>query len=754
MRPIKLTLENVHSFIGGHEVDFTDVNLAVLVGPNGGGKSTVAHDAPLFALFGETRGPLDSIISEGQQACRVEFVFALGDDVYLVSRQRSRKGAGSTLLSFQMLTPEGPVVLDGKSVAETQARIESVLHMNADLLRVTAFSSQGQSGAFSRAKPAARKQVLSEILDLGTWERRAEVARQMGRDVAAQVEADHRRHEALQAAASEVDALRGQIAQTEATQGDVARQIAGDEGELAQAQEAKTGLLRDREADRARRKELEELKARGERASTTAGDLSKRLAQLERSVSGKPRLITDIRQAEDAQTYAQELEAKRQEDERLRHEAELVKQQRQSAIAEHGRAVKSLEDRIAQAKAAHERQARSLRQRIQDLQAQAEPLERVPCAGTKMATECPLIAASHRAREALPGVRKELAQLGEADPTAADARKLAELERQQVGVAEEKRLREIALARTEADYSSAEHVKAKQAAGKLRDLQESLRRVERAEAQLAEVRSQLEGMMAEAKQTVERRAALEKELGPARNWEAMLTQVEQEIKRCQAAIAKLQSEVQSLGQQRGALEERLRAAEQAAEEVENLEAALRTNERRLKLLKILAQAFGRSGIPALLIEKAVPDLEAVANDVLSVLSDGRMSLELRSQRETKAKTIQETLDIVISDEHGQRPYESFSGGEAMRVDLALRIALSMLLSSRAGARCELLVLDETCAPLDTQGQDMFVESLGRIADQFATVLVITHVEALKDRFPYRFEVSKNGDGSQVEMIAA
>jgi len=261
-------------------------------------------------------------------------------------------------------------------------------------------------------------------------------------------------------------------------------------------------------------------------------------------------------------------------------------------------------------------------------------------------------------------------------------------------------------------------------------------------------------MTAEAKQTGERRAALEKELGPARNWDALLAQVEQTIKAARVAIADLQAKLQTLGQQRGALEERLRLAEQAIAEVEQLSTQVRDGEHRLNLLKILAQAFGKSGIPALLIEQAVPDLEAVANDVLSMLSDGRMSLALRSQRETKAKTIQETLDIVIADEHGERAYENFSGGEAMRVDLALRIALSVLLASRAGARCEMLVLDETCAPLDAQGRALFVDCLGRISDRFATVLVVTHVDELKELFPYRFEVSKNGQGSTVNLVAA
>jgi exonuclease SbcC len=748
-----LKVNNFLSYRGEHTVEFDGVTLAVLIGPNGSGKSSLI-DAVRFALFGHTRGGSDGVITEGEQACRVEFEFALGEEMYLVSRQRSRKGAGSTLLSLQLRNGHEPIVLDGKSVAETQRRIEQALHLTDDLFTVTACANQGNVAAFSQAKPAARKQVLSDILDLVAWERRADVARQLGRDVAAQVETDRTRHAALQAAASAADGLRGQIAQNEATQGDVARQVAATEGELTQAQGTKEALLRDREADRARRQALDELIAQAQKAKTAIGETTTRLSQLEKAVSGKAALLDGIRRAEEGQTYSQELEAKRQEDERLQHEAELVEQCKRAATTEHQQAVRTLKERIEQARASHDRQVRSLRQRVADLNAQAEPLERVPCADGEMAATCPLIAAALKAKEALPGVEAELAKLLESDSVADDAKRLAELEAQPVAQAEEKRLREIAKARKEAGYNSAEHAKAKQAAGKLRDLQESLHRVERAEAQLTEVRSQLDGMTAEAKQTAERKSALEKELGPARDWDALLTEAETTIKTARSAIAGLQAKLQILGQQRGALEERLRLAEQAVAEVEQLAVQVRDGERRLNLLKILGQAFGKSGIPVLLIEQAVPDLEAVANDVLSLLSDGRMSLALRSQRETKAKTIQETLDIVIADERGERPYENFSGGEAMRVDLALRIALSVLLASRAGARCEMLVLDETCAPLDAQGRALFVDCLGRISDRFATVLVVTHVDELKELFPYRYEVSKNGQGSTVNLVAA
>jgi len=88
MRPVRLKLNNFLSYRGEHSIDLDGVTLAVLSGPNGSGKSSLI-DAMRFALFGHTRGGSDGVITEGEQACRVEFEFALGDETYLVSRQRS-----------------------------------------------------------------------------------------------------------------------------------------------------------------------------------------------------------------------------------------------------------------------------------------------------------------------------------------------------------------------------------------------------------------------------------------------------------------------------------------------------------------------------------------------------------------------------------------------------------------------------------------------------------------------------------------
>ena len=171
--------------------------------------------------------------------------------------------------------------------------------------------------------------------------------------------------------------------------------------------------------------------------------------------------------------------------------------------------------------------------------------------------------------------------------------------------------------------------------------------------------------------------------------------------------------------------------------------------------KTLERAFGKDGVPALLIEQALPQIETKANDLLDRLSDGRMSIRFATQAEYKDKKrddLKETLDIQISDGAGLRDYEMFSGGERFRVDFAIRLALSEVLAQRKGARLQTLVIDEGFGSQDTQGRQRLIEAINTVRGDFAKILVITHLDELKDAFPTRIEVEKTETGSRVTII--
>ena len=128
-----------------------------------------------------------------------------------------------------------------------------------------------------------------------------------------------------------------------------------------------------------------------------------------------------------------------------------------------------------------------------------------------------------------------------------------------------------------------------------------------------------------------------------------------------------------------------------------------------------------------------------------------MHVKFETQKETKKGTVQETLDIVIGDELGTRSYEMFSGGEAFRINFAMRIALSRLLARRAGAPLPTLIIDEGFGTQDAGGIEKLKEAITSIQDDFDKILVITHLDELKDAFPARIDVVKTAEGSTISV---
>jgi exonuclease SbcC len=156
----------------------------------------------------------------------------------------------------------------------------------------------------------------------------------------------------------------------------------------------------------------------------------------------------------------------------------------------------------------------------------------------------------------------------------------------------------------------------------------------------------------------------------------------------------------------------------------------------------------------LLIEQALPQIETKANEILERLSNGTMSVRFATQSPYKDKSredLKETLGILISDGMGTRDYEMYSGGEAFRINFAIRLALSEVLAQRAGARLQTLVIDEGFGSQDASGRQRLIEAINAVRQDFAKILVITHIEELKEAFPTRIEVEKSERGSTVRV---
>lgn len=231
-----------------------------------------------------------------------------------------------------------------------------------------------------------------------------------------------------------------------------------------------------------------------------------------------------------------------------------------------------------------------------------------------------------------------------------------------------------------------------------------------------------------------------------------LSEKQKELLIIQQAMHTLQHEQESLMHQRGTLEVRtslLKNAEQC--ETEYAKQLALIDEELLDYV-LLQQAFSKEGIQALLIEHALPELEHEANNLLAKLTDNQASLKIESLRDLKTGGTKETLDITISDAAGTRAYELFSGGEAFRIDFALRVALSKLLARRAGTTLQTLIIDEGFGSQDDEGLANIMEAIHRIQDEFAKIIIVSHLPSMKEQFPVNFYIHKGADGSNIQIL--
>ncbi len=228
-----------------------------------------------------------------------------------------------------------------------------------------------------------------------------------------------------------------------------------------------------------------------------------------------------------------------------------------------------------------------------------------------------------------------------------------------------------------------------------------------------------------------------------------------DVRRAQRDLFDLQEQENRLRMQVGAAHQKVLVLGGLKSRRKSLEAERETLAGKVGQYKQLERAFGKDGVPALLIEQALPQIETKANEILERLSGGNMSVRFLTQREYKDSRradLRETLDIQISDAAGMRDYEMFSGGESFRVNFAIRLALSEVLAQRAGARLQTLVIDEGFGSQDAVGRQRLIEAINTIKPDFAKILIITHIDELKDAFPTRIEVEKTPRGSVVQVV--
>ena len=214
-------------------------------------------------------------------------------------------------------------------------------------------------------------------------------------------------------------------------------------------------------------------------------------------------------------------------------------------------------------------------------------------------------------------------------------------------------------------------------------------------------------------------------LGTLRTRRAQISYTEKEFNELKAEYDRVRGELQESKVAAARAQEQvssaaaaMAAAQEAAEELKKKVAELDVLQTDRRLHDELDRAF--SDLRTHLNFQLRPELSELASAFLSELTDARYTeLELDDQ-----------YNIVILEDGIPKPV--LSGGEEDLANLVLRLAISQMIAERAGQNFSLLILDEVFGSLDEARRFNVVELLRGLQDRFEQVILITHIEPVRE----------------------
>lgn len=784
MHLIHLHLQNFRQH-ADTEIHFPP-GLTGIVGPNGAGKSTIL-EAIAWAIYGSeaARGTNDTIrfARAGSRArVEVELGFGLSGHEYRIVRSLNN----------------AEVFLDGGSepvattVGGATRYLQGRLGMSRREFFNTYFTGQKELQFLAAMGPADRGRFLSQVLGYERLRQAQQLARERRNEL---------RHEiaGIRAAMGDLDEIRA--ARTAAEAKVTEAHAALDEAETQRAAStARLGELAPRwaevQAARDRYRDLSHTIETAQRERETARrDIARADSELEAVVRAERELVELREQLLPLPGVAEECE-------RLSELARL--DERRKAIAKRLSDTESdlgrVDERIAKVSQAPELAERyaaelnDLRTERQQLEAELEERKTVwlrdrQDAETKLQT---FRDRGKELKEQIRGIR-DAGPAGKCPtcerPLGADfERVLGELEEQWSSVVQdgkwwhsrynqlkgkpeevttgETRLAAVASA---VDEKARKHTRCEAAVQELQTLRdERAQRMERreelrreiesipsgydseahgaAEAKLRMLRA-LETRVARLEEAAGRRAGLEKNRGEAAAQEAaaaargvaaaaererlgfseeVFTTVRTESEQASEALRRAELRAAELRGQ-------LKLAEQAREAAGRDEAEYRERAREIEVREDDFRHHNEldaalSELRAELNAQVRPELSEIASLFLTQLTDGRYT----------ALEIDDGYNILILDEGEEKPV--ISGGEEDVANLVLRLSLSQMIAERAGYPFSLLILDEVFGSLDVARRDNVVQLLRRLEDRFEQVILITHIEGIRENLDQVFRV--------------
>ena len=755
MIPKKVTLKDFLSY-EDMVFDFSDITDATVTGENGAGKTSLFTDSITWALFGQgSKGgakEIDNYVKLGADSCTVEFEFELNENVYKVIRHRNVTKGSSSLSLYAVIASGSEVPLANGKLSETQKYIENLLHMNYKTFVASSMVLQNKSNEFTEnMTDAERKETLFNILDIDLWGDVGEKAKDDAATIKSQIAVDEQRISTdldtvgkKQEYLDEKDQLQKDLAGVENGKARQKKIIEDNQQKIFEMQTVEKDIS-----------DLELKKADAERQIRLSNDkavLANR--QIQSAIEEISSVEAKIRKADEIISRKSEIETAYKKESVKTAELQVMEQSK-IAYLEKQNEVNGVIQSGKEWNTNHTAKIEKLNYQIKNNKEKAEALNDVPCASnTSFNTTCPFLKMANKAKAELVGLNEELVRLSaEVNPFRKEYvvvkaeldklegffsnGKIAELRAEITEIKKVSGMKnslDIALANKESWESSVSALNAKK---------------ETAMDSLSTIQSSIESLKVQVEEFASSVSAKKKGLDSFSETKMLYTMANDELSR-------LENQEKSILTKISSLDTLLNQVDEAEKRIEDIKKSIVEKQKKLKTISILLEACGKkSGVPALIIENSVPELESNANRILDKMLNGRLQIRIDTQVEGKTTgNVQEVFRIIVLEDGYERPYQTYSGAEKFIVSLSLRIAMSKFLAHRAGASVQLFVLDEGVSCADEENRHEILSAIHNLSSEFAKIIFITHDDSLKDGLSQRIFVRKDSMSSRAIVESA
>ena len=281
-------------------------------------------------------------------------------------------------------------------------------------------------------------------------------------------------------------------------------------------------------------------------------------------------------------------------------------------------------------------------------------------------------------------------------------------------------------------------------------LQGQLREKERIDATIRLINSEIK----REKNEIENREQQLKKIGTIvfneKEFEKIKNEVDVFYKKCQSALDVLNNKKDGFnslklefekkeGENRLVLSE-IKNLNEKIRELEKFKKQINEEKKSVHYLGMISEIM--SNFRTFLISRIRPTLSSYSSDFFERLTDGKYhEIEL-----------DEDYDLMIYDNGELYNIERFSGGEEDLANLCIRLAISEVITERAGGVFNFIILDEIFGSQDNIRRQNIMKALNGLGGKFRQIFLITHIEDVKNDMENIIFVTENEDGTSIIKI--